>query len=52
MWNSYVTKYIKGYTKNVALAALLTLITKMEFKNFKLETNEGHILASIAANLD
>lgn len=52
MWNSYVTKYIKGYTKNVALAAILTLVTGMEFKNFKLETNEGHILASIAANLD
>jgi hypothetical protein len=52
MLNTYVTKFIKGYTKNVALAALLTLLTKMEFKNFKLETNEGHILASIAANLD
>ena len=52
MWDTYVTKFLKGYTKNVALAAILTLVTKMEFKNFKLETKEGHILASIAANLD
>lgn len=52
MWNTYVYKFLKGYTKNVALASLLTLITKMEFKNFKLETKEGFILASIAAKLD
>ena len=52
MWNTYVTKFLKGYTKNVALASILTLITNMEFKNFKLETREGHILASIAAKLD
>lgn len=52
MWDTYVYKFIKGYTKNVALAAILTLITKMEFKNFKLETKEGFILGSIAANLD
>ena len=52
MWNTYVTKFLKGYTKNVALASILTLVTKMEFKNFKLETREGHILGSIAAKLD
>lgn len=52
MWNTYVYKFLKGYTKNVALASLLTLITKMEFKNFKLETKDGFILASIAAKLD
>ena len=52
MWNTYVYKFLKGYTKNVALASLLTLITKMEFKNFKLETKNGFILASIAAKLD
>ena len=52
IWNTYVTKFLKGYTKNIALASILTLITKMEFKNFKLETREGHILASIAAKLD
>jgi hypothetical protein len=52
MWNTYVYKFLKGYTKNVALASLLTLITKMEFKNFKLETQNGFILASIAAKLD
>ena len=51
-WDTYVNKFLKGYTKNVALAALLTLVTKMEFKNFKLETREGHILGSIAAKLD
>lgn len=51
-WDAYVTKFIKGYTKNVALAAILTLVTGMEFKNFKLETKEGFLLASIAANLD
>ena len=39
MLNTYVTKFIKGYTKNVAFAALLGLVTKMEFKIFKLETN-------------
>ena len=51
-WDTYVKKFLKGYTKNVALAALLTLVTKMEFKNFKLETKDGYLLASIAANLD
>jgi hypothetical protein len=50
--NTYVTKFIKGYTKNVALAAILTLVTGMEFKNFKLETKEGFLLTSIAVNLD
>ena len=52
MLNTYVTKFIKGYTKNVALSAILTLVTGMEFKNFKLETKEGFLLASIAVNLD
>jgi hypothetical protein len=51
-WDAYVTKFIKGYTKNVALSAILTLVTGMEFKNFKLETKEGFLLASIATNLD
>ena len=45
-------KLIKGYTKNVALAAILTLVTGMEFKNFKLETKDGFLLTSIAVNLD
>jgi len=51
-WDAYVTKFIKGYTKNVALSAILTLVTGMEFKNFKLETKEGFLLTSIAVNLD
>jgi len=52
MFDSYITKFIKGYTKNVALASILSLITGMEFKNFKLETKEGFLLISIAVNLD
>lgn len=52
MWDTYINKFLKGYTKNVSLTAISTLVTKMEFKNFKLETKEGYILASIAANLD
>ena len=52
MFNTYVIKFIKGYTKNVALSAILTLVTGMEFKNFKLEGKEGFLLASIAINLD
>ena len=52
MFNTYVIKFIKGYTKNVALSAILTLVTGMEFKNFKLEAKEGFLLASIAINLD
>jgi len=52
MFNTYVTKFIKGYTKNVALASILTLVTGMQFKNFKLETKDGFLLASIGVNLD
>ena len=52
MLDNYVVKFIKGYTKNVALAAILTLVTGMDFKNFKFETKEGYLLVSIAANLD
>lgn len=52
MFDTYVTKFIKGYTKNVALASILTIVTGMQFKNFKLETKEGFLLASIAVNLD
>ena len=52
LFNTYVTKFIKGYTKNVALAAILSLITGMQFKNFKLETQDGYLLTSIAVNLD
>lgn len=52
MWDSYVTKFLKGYTKNVALASILTLLTGMEWKNLKLETREKHLLASIALKLD
>ena len=52
MLDNYVVKFIKGYTKNVALAAILTLVTGMDFKNFQFETKEGYLLVSIAANLD
>ena len=52
MINTYVIKFIKGYTKNVALAAILTLATGMNFKNFKLETKDGFLLTSIAVDLD
>ena len=52
MINTYVIKFIKGYTKNVALAAILTLATGMNFKNFKLETKNGFLLTSIAVDLD
>jgi len=52
MFNTYLVKFIKGYTKNVALAAILSLITGMQFKNFKLETQDGFLLTSIAVNLD
>ena len=52
MMNTNVIKFIKGYTKNVALAAILTLATGMDFKNFKLETKDGFLLTSIAVNLD
>ena len=52
MFDTYVIKFIKGYTKNVALAAILTILTGMDFKNFKFETKEGHVLVSIAVNLD
>ena len=50
--DTYLVKFIKGYTKNVALSAILTLLTGMEFKNFKLETKNGFLLTSIAVNLD
>ena len=36
MFNNYVIKFAKGYTKNIALAAILSLVTGMKFKNFKL----------------
>ena len=52
MFNNYVIKFAKGYTKNIALAAILSLVTGMQFKNFKLETQEGYLLVSIAVNLD
>ena len=52
MLNTNVIKFIKGYTKNVALAAILTLATGMDFKNFKLETKDGFLLTSIGVDLD
>lgn len=52
MFNTYVIKFAKGYTKNIALAAILSLVTGMKFKNFKLETQEGYLLVSIAVDLD
>ena len=52
MFNTYFTKFIKGYTKNVALATILTLVTGMKFNNFKLETKEGFLLTSIAVDLN
>ena len=44
LFNTYLVKFIKGYTKNVALAAILSLLTGMQFKNFKLETQDGYLL--------
>ena len=41
MFNTYVFKFIKGYTKNVALAAILTLISSLEFKNFNSKLKKG-----------
>ena len=52
MLDTHLIKFVKGYTKNVALAAILTLVTGIEFKNFKLETKDGYLLTSIAVNLD
>ena len=52
MFNTYVIKFAKGYTKNIALAAILSLVTGMKFKNFKLETQEGYLLVSIGVDLD
>ena len=52
MFDKYIIKFVKGYTKNIALAAVLSLVTGMKFKNFKLETKEGYLLTSIAVNLD
>jgi hypothetical protein len=51
MWDKYVTKFLKNYTQNIAISAILTLLTKMSFKNFKLETKNGFLLASIAVDL-
>ena len=51
MFNTYFIKFIKGYTKNVALSAILTLVTGMKFNNFKLETKDGFLLVSIAVDL-
>ena len=50
IWDNYVTKFIKGYTKNVAVASILTIFTKMTWKNFKLETQKGYLLASIGVD--
>ena len=52
LFNNYVIKFLKTYTKNLALPAILSLVTGMKFKNFKLETHEGHLLVSIAVDLD
>ena len=52
MFDKYIIKFVKGYTKNIALSAVLSLVTGMKFKNFKLETKEGYLLTSIAVNLD
>ena len=52
MFDKYIIKFVKGYTKNIALAAILSLVTGMQFKNFKLETQDGFLLTSIAVNLD
>ena len=52
MFDTYMIKFAKQYTKNIALSAILTLVTGMQFKNFKLETHEGYLLVSIAVNLD
>ena len=52
MVNNYLVKFAKQYTKNIALAAILTLVTGMKFKNFKLETQDGFLLTSIAVDLD
>jgi hypothetical protein len=52
MFDTYLIKFAKQYTKNIAIAAIVSLITGMQFKNFKLETHEGYLLASIAVKLD
>ena len=52
MFDKYFIKFIQQYTKNIALPAILSLITGMEFQNFKFETHEGYLLISIAVNLD
>ena len=52
LFNTYVIKFVKTYSKNLALPAILSLLTGMKFKNFKLETHEGYLLVSIAVNLD
>ena len=52
LFNTYVIKFVKTYSKNLALPAILSLLTGIKFKNFKLETHEGYLLVSIAVNLD
>jgi len=52
LYDNYLIKFAKQYTKNIAIAAILSLITGMQFKNFKLETHERHLLVSIGVNLD
>ena len=52
MFDTYLIKFAKQYTKNIAIAAIVSLITGMQFKNFKLETHEGYLLASIGVKLD
>ena len=52
MYDTYLIKFAKQYTKNIAIAAILSLITGLIFKNFKFETHERHLLVSIGVNLD
>ena len=52
MYDTYLIKFAKQYTKNIAIAAILSLITGLQFKNFKFETHERHLLVSIGVNLD
>ena len=52
MYDTYLIKFAKQYTKNIAIAAILSLITGQQFKNFKLETHERHLLVSIGVKLD
>ena len=52
MYDTYLIKFAKQYTKNIAIAAILSLITGLQFKNLKFETHERHLLVSIGVNLD